>query len=40
LGLGVSAPSIASSGEPTPAAFERLDRDGDGALTFQEFRAR
>jgi len=40
LGLGVAAPSIASSGEPTPSAFERLDRDGDGALTFEEFRAR
>jgi hypothetical protein len=37
-GLGVAAPSIASSGEPTAAQFEKLDRDGDGALTYEEFR--
>ena len=40
LGLGLAAPSIASSPEPSRAAFERLDRDGDGALTFEEFKAR
>ncbi|MBA3677074.1 MAG: hypothetical protein H0W74_06675 [Sphingosinicella sp.] len=39
FGLGVAAPSIASSGEPTRPAFERLDRDGDGALTYNEFRS-
>jgi hypothetical protein len=40
LGLGVAAPSMASSGEPDHPAFEKLDRDGDGALTYQEFSTR
>jgi len=40
LGLGLAAPSIASSGELTRPAFEKLDRDGDGALTYEEFRTR
>lgn len=40
LGLGVAAPSIASSGELTRPAFEKLDRDGDGILTYEEFRTR
>ncbi len=40
LGLGVAAPSMASSGEPNRTAFEKLDRDGDGALTYQEFSTR
>lgn len=39
FGLGVAAPSIASSGDQTRPAFERLDRDGDGALTYDEFRS-
>jgi hypothetical protein len=37
LGLGVAAPSMASSGEPDRAEFEKLDRDRDGALTYREF---
>jgi hypothetical protein len=37
LGLGVAAPSMASSGEPDRAEFEKLDRDHDGALTCREF---
>lgn len=40
LGLGVAAPSVASSGELSRPAFEQLDRDGDGALTYEEFRTR
>ena len=40
LGIGAAAPSIASSGELTRPAFEKLDRDGDGALSYEEFRTR
>jgi hypothetical protein len=40
LGLGVAAPSMASSGEPNRAEFEKLDQDGDGALTYREFSTR
>jgi hypothetical protein len=41
LALGaVAAPSIAEVVAPGRATFERLDVDGDGALSFEEFRAR
>jgi hypothetical protein len=40
LGLGMAAPSIASSGEPDRTAFEELDRNGDGALSYGEFSTR
>jgi hypothetical protein len=40
LGLGVAAPSMASSGEPNRAEFEKLDDDRDGALTYREFSTR
>jgi hypothetical protein len=37
---GVAAPSLAESVTPTRTAFDRLDRDHDGRLSFEEFRAR
>ena len=40
LGLGVAAPSFAHATENSKAAFERLDRNHDGVLSYQEFRAR
>jgi len=41
LALGaVAAPSLAQSVPPDRAAFERLDRDHDGMVSFEEFRAR
>ena len=41
LALGaVAAPSLAEGVRPARAAFERLDRDHDGVLTFGEYRAR
>lgn len=44
LALGtVAAPSLAQSlshGSPSRAAFQALDSDGDGVLSFDEFRAR
>ena len=40
LGLGVAAPSMASSGEPNRAEFKKLDQDGNGALTYREFSTR
>ena len=40
LGLGMTAPSIASSGVADRPTFEKLDRDDDGALTYEEFRTR
>lgn len=41
LALGaVAAPSIAEVATPGRAAFDRLDRDGDGVISFSEFRAR
>ena len=40
FGLGVAAPSMASSGEPNRAEFEKIDLDGDGALTYREFSTR
>jgi hypothetical protein len=40
LGGGLAAPSIAASGSNTRSAFHALDRDGDGLLTYEEFRSR
>ena len=40
MGAGLAAPSIARSAEPTRSAFEKLDQNKDGQLTFQEFRSR
>lgn len=41
LALGaVAAPSLAQNVVPARAAFDRLDRDHDGVLSFEEFRAR
>lgn len=40
LGMGMAAPSIASSAESAGSAFDRLDRDRSGTLTLKEFRDR
>jgi plasmid stability protein len=40
LGGGLAAPSIAASADTSRSAFRALDRDRDGALTFEEFRSR
>ena len=40
LGGGIAAPSIAASGDNSRSAFLALDRDHDGALTYEEFRSR
>lgn len=41
LALGaIAAPSLAQSLSPSRAAFDRLDRDRNGVVTFEEFRAR
>lgn len=41
LGLGaVAAPSLAEGRNTSQAAFSRLDRDHDGALSYAEFSAR
>lgn len=40
LGLGVAAPSFAHATENSRAAFDRLDRNHDGVLSYQEFRSR
>ncbi|OGN49129.1 MAG: hypothetical protein A2352_06580 [Caulobacterales bacterium RIFOXYB1_FULL_67_16] len=41
LALGaIAAPSLAQSVTPARAAFDRLDRDHDGLVSFSEFRAR
>lgn len=40
LGGGIAAPSIAASSDNSRSAFQALDRDQDGALTYEEFRAR
>jgi hypothetical protein len=39
LGLGAAAPSLARSVQQTRPAFDQLDRDHDGVLTFREFQA-
>jgi hypothetical protein len=40
VGLGVAAPSFAHATQNSKAAFERLDRNHDGVLSYQEFRSR
>ncbi len=40
MGGGLAAPSIAASADSSRSAFEALDRDHDGALSYDEFRAR
>lgn len=40
LGLGVAAPSFAHATQNSKAAFERLDRNHDGVLSYEEFRSR
>ncbi|HYW14539.1 MAG TPA: ribbon-helix-helix protein, CopG family [Allosphingosinicella sp.] len=40
LGGGLAAPSIAASADSSRSAFHALDRDRDGALTYDEFRSR
>ena len=39
MGGGLAAPSIAASAD-SPSAFQALDRDHDGRLTYEEFRSR
>jgi hypothetical protein len=39
LGIGVAGPSLARSAQNTRAQFDRLDRNHDGMLTYQEFRS-
>jgi hypothetical protein len=40
LGLGAAAPSFAHATEYSKAAFDRLDRNHDGVLSYREFRSR
>ena len=40
LGGGLAAPSVAASSDNSRSAFRALDRDHDGALTYEEFRSR
>jgi hypothetical protein len=40
LGVGLSVPSLAHDGPVGRAAFDRLDANHDGTLSFQEYRAR
>jgi hypothetical protein len=40
MGGGLAAPSIAASADGSRSAFQALDRDRDGALTYEEFRSR
>lgn len=41
LALGaVAAPSLAQSSPPSRAAFDRMDRNHDGVVSFAEYRAR
>jgi hypothetical protein len=40
LGVGAAAPSFAHATDNSRAAFERLDRNHDGVLSYQEFRSR
>jgi len=36
----IAAPSLAQNLSPSRAAFDRLDRDRNGVVSFEEFRAR
>ena len=40
LGIGAAAPSFAWAAQNTRPAFDRLDRNHDGVLSYQEFRSR
>ncbi|HEX8620841.1 MAG TPA: EF-hand domain-containing protein [Allosphingosinicella sp.] len=40
LGGGLAAPSIAASFDDSRPAFQALDRDRDGALSYEEFSSR
>jgi hypothetical protein len=40
MGGGLAAPSIAASADTSRSAFHALDRDRDGALSYEEFRYR
>ena len=41
LALGaVAAPSLAQSSPPSRAAFDRMDRNHDGVVSFDEYRSR
>ena len=40
LGLGAAAPSFAWAAQNTRPAFDRLDHNHDGVLSYQEFRSR
>ena len=39
LGLGAAAPSLAWGAQNTRPAFDHLDRNHDGVLSYQEFRS-
>jgi branched-subunit amino acid aminotransferase/4-amino-4-deoxychorismate lyase len=40
LGLGAAAPSLARAAHEDRAAFDQLDRNHDGVLSYREFQAR
>jgi hypothetical protein len=40
LGLGAAAPSFAHAAQNSKAAFDRLDRNHDGVLSYREFGSR
>jgi hypothetical protein len=40
LGAGAAAPSFARAAQGTRAAFEQLDRNHDGVLSYEEFHTR
>lgn len=40
LGAGTAAPALAHASQTSHAAFERLDRNHDGVLSYDEFRTR
>jgi anti-sigma factor RsiW len=40
LGLGAAAPSFAHATQNSRAAFDRLDRNHDGVLSYREFGSR
>jgi hypothetical protein len=40
LGVGAAAPSFANATQSSRAAFDRLDRNHDGVLSYGEFRSR
>ena len=40
IGAGAAAPALAHASQASHAAFDRLDRNHDGVLSYDEFRAR